>query len=197
LKNATGDYIMFCDADDYYEDNMCELMLKAMIEENTDIVLCDCNIVNTYNSNIRNKQEFEYFKLKLKNYYNLGIYEYMIINSVIWNKIFKKSIIDNNNITFIDGYEHDDTNFVYKYLCYCNSYYGLNNKLYNYEISNPNSIMSTYYTNNIKNNKKLDFIYSHHNLLEFIIENKLRHQIFLSIIKMYEESVISFAKFLD
>ncbi|WP_232473650.1 glycosyltransferase family 2 protein [Brachyspira murdochii] len=197
LENAAGEYIMFCDTDDYYEYNMCELMLQSMLEKNVDIVMCDCNIVNTYNTNLRNIKEFEYFKIKLIDIYNIGIYEYLLLNSMLWNKIFKKTIIDLYNITFIDGYEHDDTNFFYKYLSCSNNYYGLNSKLYNYEISNNNSIMSLYYTNRIDNNKKLDFLYSYHNLIEFIIKNKSRSQVIHSIIKLYEEGILSFARYLN
>ncbi|MEI0551570.1 hypothetical protein R4K89_14840, partial [Brachyspira intermedia] len=172
-------------------------MVKTIIKENTDIVMCDCNIINTYNYNIRNIQEFNYFQLKLKNFYNIGVDEYFYINSMLWNKIFKKSIIDHYNITFINGYEHDDSNFVYKYLSCSNSYYGLENKLYNYETSNTNSIMTIYYTNKISPNKKLDFIYSNHDILEFIIKNKLRHQVQLSMLKVYEANIESFSRYLD
>ena len=197
ILNASGEYIMFCDADDYYEPNMCELMLNSMLEKNVDIVMCDCNIINTYNSNLRNTKEFEYFKIKLTDFCNIGIYEYLVFNSMLWNKIFKKSIIDLYNINFIDGYEHDDTNFFYKYLSCSNNYYGLDIKLYNYEVSNTNSIMSLYYTNRIKSCKKLDFLYSYHDLIEFIIKNKFRNQIIYSIIKLYEEGVLSFARYLN
>lgn len=197
LSNASGEYIMFCDADDYYEYNMCESMLYAILEKKVDMVICDCNIVNTYNIKLRNDKEFEYFKLKLTDIYNIGTYEYLILNSMLWNKIFKKSIIDSYNITFIIGYEHDDTNFFYKYLTCSNNIYGLNIKLYNYETSNSNSIMSLYFTNRVKNTKKLDFLYSYHNIIEFIINNKFREQIINSIIKLYEEGILSFAKYLN
>lgn len=39
LKRASGDYIMFCDSDDWYELNACEIALKTIIENNADIVM--------------------------------------------------------------------------------------------------------------------------------------------------------------
>ena len=46
LENAHGEYIMFCDNDDTYNSRMCELMLKAMIENNADLVTCGVNVIN-------------------------------------------------------------------------------------------------------------------------------------------------------
>lgn len=196
LSNSKGEYIMFCDADDWYETNMCELMLETIIKQNVDFVICGCNIVDTYNTSIRSKEEFNYFKLKFNGYCNIGIYEFLMLNSMLWNKIFKKKIIDEYNIKFIDGYEHDDYNFFYKYLCCSNHFYSIYNKIYNYEISNPQSVMSTYY-NDIKSEKKLDFLYSSHDLIDFVILHNFREQVIDGIIQMYKECVLSFQLFLN
>ena len=40
LDNATGEYIMFCDSDDAYEPNMCEVMYKTICEKRADLILC-------------------------------------------------------------------------------------------------------------------------------------------------------------
>lgn len=197
LKNSNGEYIMFCDADDYYEPNMCELMLETIIKQNVDFVICGCNVVNTYNSRIRQKSELNYYELRIKGYCNIGIYEFLILNSMIWNKIFKKSIIDKYDIEFISGYEHDDYNFFYKYLSCCSNFYSLDKKIYNYDISNPQSIMSLYFTNNVKPEKKLDFLYSNHNLIDFIILHNFREQVMNGIIGLYKECVLGFCKFLN
>lgn len=195
LSNSKGEYIMFCDADDWYEPNMCELMLKTMINQNVDFIICGCNIVDTYNTSIRKKEEFNYFKLKFNGYCNIGIYEFLMLNSMLWNKIFKKNIIDEYGIKFIDGYEHDDTNFFCKYLCCSNNFYSLNKKLYNYEISNPQSIMALF--NDIESEKKSDYIYSQHNLIDFVIMHNFREQVWGGVMEMYKECILSFYLFLN
>ena len=196
LSNSKGEYIMFCDADDWYEPNMCELMLETIIKQNVDFVICGCNIVDTYNTSIRSKEEFNYFKLKFNGYCNIGIYEFLMLNSMLWNKIFKKKIIDEYNIKFIDGYEHDDTNFFYKYLCCSNHFYSIYNKIYNYDISNPHSIMALF-NNDIKPDKKLDYLYSLHNFIDFIILHEFREQVVGGCMEMYKECVLSFQLFLN
>ena len=45
LANATGEYLMFCDADDTYEPEMCEVMLRALIENDVDFAMCDANVI--------------------------------------------------------------------------------------------------------------------------------------------------------
>ena len=50
LKIAKGEYIMFCDPDDYYELSMCEEMYNTILENECDSVVCDVNIVKETNS---------------------------------------------------------------------------------------------------------------------------------------------------
>lgn len=45
IEATTGDYIMFCDSDDWMEPRMCELMLSKAEEEGCDLVVCDYNNV--------------------------------------------------------------------------------------------------------------------------------------------------------
>ena len=40
LENATGKYLMFCDSDDWYEPNMCEIMYYTIENKKTDVVCC-------------------------------------------------------------------------------------------------------------------------------------------------------------
>lgn len=41
IKEATGDYIIHCDSDDWVEKDWLEQMYNKAIEENADIVMCD------------------------------------------------------------------------------------------------------------------------------------------------------------
>ncbi|MEI0495510.1 glycosyltransferase [Brachyspira intermedia] len=194
LDNASGDYIMFCDADDYYQQNMCELMLKTIIENDVDIVMCGINIIYCLSNNIR-EEEVEYFKLKLKGKHDILNNEILSINIMLWNKILKRSIINNNNIHFLDGFEHDDANFILKYLINCKNYYGLDLKLYNYQIINPNSVMMNFYYKNMNN--KLDFIYSYNNLIDYVVKNNFSKNIRDSIIISSVGTFLAFAKYLN
>ncbi|MEI0550868.1 glycosyltransferase family 2 protein [Brachyspira intermedia] len=197
LENATGNYIMFCDSDDYYELNACELMLKTIVENNVDVVMCDCNIKDYFEGGIRKKDELDYFRLKMLGYYNIGVSELIDINVILWNKIYKRSIIINNNIRFPDGFEHDDCNFVLKYLSNCNTYYGLDLKLYNYQIINSNSVMALYFLKECNDNKRLDFAYSYQDVLDYVIKNNGRKQVLFAVAEHYKNTVFNFVRYLN
>ena len=84
------------------------------------MVLVNYNIFNN-NSNVIQKDYFSRysseqdngnFKLvKLDKFRN-------ITSTTVWSKIFKKSIIDNNNITFVEDRLNEDSLFLYNYY-YC------------------------------------------------------------------------------
>ena len=128
LEHACGEYIMFCDNDDTYAPNMCEQMLTTMITENTDIVTCQANIHNSFLNPIM---------AKYANCNPLGTFVLLpkykkSINVFLWNKIFKKSIIDQYNIKFPDGVTSEDNAFITKYLTVTDKYCGIQEKYYNY-----------------------------------------------------------------
>ena len=51
LEKATGDWIMFVDADDWVEINICEILLQEAQKEHVQIVMC------TYSKEYRNRYE--------------------------------------------------------------------------------------------------------------------------------------------
>ncbi|MEI0487427.1 glycosyltransferase family 2 protein [Brachyspira intermedia] len=185
LENSTGDYIMFCDADDYYSDNMCELMLTTLLNENVDFVSCSTNVIDYFDSKFRKPTEFVYYNVKHDGKHLINEYPIFDFNFVIWNKIFKKSILDKYSIKFPIGFEHDDSNFVLKYVSVSKSYYGLDIKLYNYQIININSIMNLFFLEKTNNNKRLDFVYSYNDVMLFVINNNLSKNIANYILSYY------------
>ena len=57
LDNATGDYIIHCDPDDWIEPTMLEEMLQCAVSDNADVVICDIimhkgKIVESHHQNI-------------------------------------------------------------------------------------------------------------------------------------------------
>ena len=56
--------------------------------------------------------------------------------------------------------------------------------------------MSTYY-NDIKPKKKLDFLYSSHDLIDFVILHNFREQVIDGIIQLYKECVSRYQLFLN
>lgn len=126
LLNSTGKYISFVDSDDYIEKNMIELLYNSIIEEESDIAICnlffeDENGGKKFNNKSENfcfiREKFPEFSFYNKN-----------ISGFVCNKLYTKSIL--NNIFF-------DKNIII----------GEDN-LFNYEILNNNQILKYSYINN-------------------------------------------------
>ena len=135
LQHATGDYIMFCDADDSYTPNMCALMLQKIEEYNADWGVCDAQVEGVQSRN-RTKE------LTTSNH---GAYTPQNIPSLgmgLWCYIFRKSVIDKFSVCFPSFFYGEDAAFIAKYLYVSYSYFVLAEKLYVYN-ANETSLMGT------------------------------------------------------
>ena len=127
LDISTGDYIMFIDGDDYIELNMIECMLKNMFDNDVDIVVCNINYV------YKDKEFIKYDESdRILNNYD-AMKEFIrdgIVQAVVWNKLYKKSII--KDMKFIINKIHEDEIFSYEAISKANSIYYNSNPFYNY-----------------------------------------------------------------
>ena len=145
LENSTGEFIMFCDADDTYEPKMCQKMYHTITHKKTDVVMCNSNYFKKDLSVGKNKYLFPSDNGKQE----LTQKVITKTNVYLWNKIFKKSIIDKYHITFPNGHKSDDNLFIYEYLMSTKSIYFLDQKLYNH-FERENSIMDLYHSDRVQ-----------------------------------------------
>ncbi len=167
ISKMSGKYLMFCDADDWYEPSMIEEMVNTIEERNVDVVMCDANVIDIANGEIQKEGDKKYVGINLLGDYNLNTEIVEKINVVLWNKIFKKELIDKYKINYPNKYEHDDMGFVCMYLAIAKTYLGLNKKLYNYIVGNEKSIMGKNLTST-NYGKEFDFIYAFKIVFDFI-----------------------------
>lgn len=109
IDQATGEYIMFLDPDDYYADDACEILYNRIVKDDGDIafgrymflhdppIISDNFFGERKELTIRNIEE------------NPKILE---IPPSLWSKIYKKSFIINNSIKFPEGIPGQDLVFV-------------------------------------------------------------------------------------
>lgn len=111
LKNASGEFIVFCDADDKI-DNVLYLE-KLMEYKDADVVLSSFRTIPEDILTSFPNQEFDTtaeIGACLEKYIYTGF-------SMPWCKIFKRSIVVDNNLSFdINLSTGEDTLWVYKYL---------------------------------------------------------------------------------
>lgn len=127
LKEADGELIAFFDQDDDADENMYSELIEMMGDN--DFIASNYYAVIDGNKRFQNIIEKNVKEIEGKNLVLLraqkaygaliDISEYKF-PSTIWNCIFKKSIIDDNNIRFFANVDYDDDyNFLVDYLSFC------------------------------------------------------------------------------
>lgn len=115
LDIASGEYVMFCDSDDWVNIHWCEELYNNYIPNS--LLMCDIDKKNKYDENDIFAKFDDGIELdrvnkdKFLQYYEFGI-------GVPWNKIFSSSIINKYHIRFpVKLSLGEDLAFVIDYLC--------------------------------------------------------------------------------
>lgn len=166
LKYATGDYIQFIDGDDCINQGIFEEYISILQEESYDIIFSSYNKVNhenqilklvdlNYKGSVNKKDILNSF---VEDQVNTGYYGW------ISNKLIKKEIISNNNITFNKNIKlAEDLDFYLDVYRYSNKYYFSKIVSFNYlqEAQNSSILLYDnldYYIQLLINMKMKDFI---------------------------------------
>ncbi len=127
LDNATGKYIMWLDPDDIMDYRMVAYMVGLMEYQKCDF----CNTAYSFISGKLFIGRSVFFKsLYLRGKHKLSKSNVFYINNLLWNKIFKKSIIDKYHITFPEVRMSEDTSFCLKYFSVSKTAFFSNAPLY-------------------------------------------------------------------
>lgn len=139
LMVARGEYIQFVDSDDTIEHDMTETLLSMMEKSKADLVVCGYNnIRNGIANTVKPKQGI----YSIKDYYGFMAYwQFSPIIGSTWNKLFKKRLIDKENIQFEIGESYaEDYMFNLEYLFYTNKIIVSDKCLYNYQRDTVDSL---------------------------------------------------------
>ena len=166
LKNATADYIMFIDNDDEYEPEFCKKIYEAIEKEKCDIVSSNFRMIydnyvveedffNKFDFGIEIEEDYMKF-IKLDGYRN-------VTDPFIWTKIFRKSIIEENNIKFVEDRLSEDRLFLFNYYYYAENLIIINEFTYKHYAHGNN-------LSNISAKSTLGFINSYYDVLNLVTE---------------------------
>ena len=144
IKNASGQLIAFCDADDTYAPDFLERAVKIIEEKNCDFVSFACTLTEGNESHIEKNaaEEGFYDKTRIQKeilphclfndfiagqYYKVHVYR--------WNKVYKKELIDR----FLDQldekcFQIEDNIFTSLAILNAETFYIDNTSVYNYMI---------------------------------------------------------------
>lgn len=138
LRKANGNYVWFVDSDDYIDETEFFAVYKDVMSENYDVIVFgrvdNYGAMQNNNAVLENKEYnsgIEYFEDSMNN---------DVYRTNAWDKIFRKSILADNNICFVEGRLYEDMFFCQhvwskaKKVKQCESY------PYIYNLSNGGSI---------------------------------------------------------
>lgn len=139
LKHATGEYIGFIDSDDWIDLDYYEKLYNTAKKHDSDIAYTDFirKGKNKHKKRMNFTDEVVSTEIldKIKKCKNLTL-------GCVWNKIYRKELIFNNNLSFPEGHVYEDGLFTMKSLYYANSVVSVPNTYYYYFV-NPTSIVKS------------------------------------------------------
>ena len=137
MNEAKGDYIWHCDSDDWVEKNMLQKMYDKAIIEDADIVCCEATKEYT-GHNIQCKYDYDEETLE-NGLLALAISE---VHIVIWNKLIKRKLYTNNNISYYSGINMgEDSALTIRLRYFSKKTVILHESLYHYNRMNSNSMV--------------------------------------------------------
>lgn len=132
MRNATGEYVIHCDSDDWVDVHMYEEMYKKAKEKNADVVLCDYYESDGVSKKLMN----DFLPNKVEDTMSSTLLKKT--RSVLWNKLVRRSIYK-NNIMYPVANNAEDYTLLVQIVYYSKSFVYLNKPLYFYYY-NTNSL---------------------------------------------------------
>ena len=114
IKEATGDFIIFLDSDDFFHPDMLQTMLETAEKENSDIVMCGHTIFdNTWEKDTAvcgiDPHYLKQAPIAPKDFPN----DLFFCRGYLWEKLIKRSLIIDNDLMFTTDEVQSDLPFVY------------------------------------------------------------------------------------
>jgi glycosyltransferase involved in cell wall biosynthesis len=182
IKAANGDYIGFVDPDDWVNSHMYETMYNTAINENVDVVMC--SYIREFGTHSKDKiydlpEKLRYEQDEVKSNVmrrligplneELGNPELLDAWGTVWSKLYRKEIIKENNVLFVDLWEigtNEDSLFNIHVFYHAKSFVFLNTPFYHYWKANGSSVTTGYKPNLL--NQWLNL----YNLIEIFLADK-------------------------
>ena len=155
IPYATGEYIAFLDSDDYVELDTYEKMYNKAKEDDSDLVECD--FIWEY----PDRKRVDTGKI-----YNNKKEMLTYARVVAWNKLIKRSLIEEHKMEFPKGLRYEDVEFFYKMVPYYNKVSFVKEPLIHY-IQRSSSISNT------QNERTKEIFTIMDNVIKYYKENNL------------------------
>lgn len=142
IRMAKGDYIGFADSDDYVDVTMFDKLYKLALSENADLV--ECHYHSMLELPTKEGEQLQYKEIGTRG--TITSHEdvrELFLNPQVspWNKLYRKSILVDNDVFFPEGMIYEDTAFYIKSLPFIKKHAYLDEALVYYSVR-PSSTMT-------------------------------------------------------
>lgn len=135
LKHARGEYVWFFDVDDVFEKKAIQEVISKIEEQRCDIYIGNMRFIPL---NSRPRLILPLFNSEISD----DVRKLFLWDTNPGNKIYKRSIIEENNVYWSNVKVQQDMNFYLKYIVHCTSVCYLRKILYTYQ-QRENSIATS------------------------------------------------------
>lgn len=131
LDRAKGKYVAFIDADDFMDVQMIEKLVQALKREKVELAVCGFTMLSQDGKILGKTEEREMvINEEQALCYTFEEYDFQM---AIWNKLYIRSIIEENKIRFHEEITHgEDGLWLCTYLSKCKIIYWTGESYYNY-----------------------------------------------------------------
>ena len=142
IREAKGEYIGFADSDDYVDITMFEKLYKLAKAEDADLTECHYHSMLELPDSGDSFPEYKEIPTRGTICAHSDVRELFLNPQVSpWNKLYKKSVLIDNDVSFPEGMIYEDTSFYIKALPFIKKHAYLDEKLVYYSVR-PSSTMT-------------------------------------------------------
>lgn len=142
ISRATGEYICFFDADDWYENTIIEKLVSSVLENGSDVAIC------AYEAFVEGTERKDHHTCKSMVCKKKNETQQYFADSFpdghvgfLWNKIYKLSVIKENDIRFPKLSRLEDGFFNLAFFTAAESISVIEDELYHYRISSSEDVI--------------------------------------------------------
>lgn len=114
MSVATGDYLLFLDSDDFFEETFIEKMYNTAVETSADMVICQYREYNTLTETLSGTLGIDprfISRKKVRIYDAIPVSEISFPSMTPWNKLCSRKFIQDNEIYFQEINHYNDNYF--------------------------------------------------------------------------------------
>ena len=184
LNVAKGEYIFFLDGDDWIDFNTFEVLIKKADENDLDLLFF--NEFNfhgkthefLFDSSLNDEFLIKY-ENKVFNHFDLDKKDLFKLSNNLWNKLYSKSFLDDNDIQFCnENLDYENIPFFYKVMASADRISVINGMFYNYR-------KNEFLLGKSNNEKIFDIFNIYWDVLDVFIKNKQLYQYYKRILLNY------------